>query len=269
MQSLKTLSTQLAIVLALLTQANVGGQDLANLNIGQSYFQTHQPFIRAESECERNVLSKVDDRGFGSLAIMRGLGERFGNSDALSLEIHDEIEILVSRNTFENFAILTNAFQLPSSCESANSDLLIASWDGRFPGFGVTTTSPKPHRQYTSYTDHFDLIWTATGFQLKSYNGDDGGSRCRCIQPPKPNDPIPLKADFSGLNLVLTPKDPQSQIPFRVTISDAGKAYVSIDPIDPLFMEKLWMGDSDSAMSEELSLLSLFDTDNSQSRLSR
>lgn len=227
MRSLKTLPTQLAIVLALAMQANARGQDLVGLNVGQSYFETYQPALLGKSECEPKVVSEIHAEPAFGLKLGR-------NSDAFSLEIHDEIELLMSRSSLEKFALHTNAFELPSSFGSAHSDLLIARWDGKFLGFGVATTAPKPQVP-RPFLDRFELIWTATGFQLKSYKCPPV-TGCRIIfdLPAQLVDTVPLTANFRGLNLVLTPKATEDQLPFNVTISKTGKAYLAAGSIDPV-----------------------------------
>ena len=237
MQSLKTLSTQLAIVLALATQAPLIGQDLEDLTLGQSYFKMNKSFtlgrLEAGYECEPNVLSEADRPIFRNLFT----GNLRGNSDAFSLKIHDELKLLMAASSFKNFASLTSSFQLPPSLDLAKSDLLIARWDDSFLFTGLATTAPKTEPEFCGY--YLELIWASNEFQLRLYVLSQRG-RCCFLKRGILINTIPLRANLSNLNLVLVPKATQGQFQFQVTISKAGKISLEADPHVPLLSDEIW-----------------------------
>jgi hypothetical protein len=207
--------------------------------LGETYFKVDQmvSFELGSNEPHFEGIITPQSRISHSSKILRG-------ESNLPLEIGDSIDFQSSQNALRTLTLSKQDFEIPFAFELTHSDLLLARWNRDFPSYATTELLPSTALicEERPSGHHFELVWTSSGFELRSYPNVTTGRRCGS-PPPRPlviqTEVIPLTVEsyrLDGSNLVLVPKQQPRLLPFFVILSNHGTARMAVSPeFDILF----------------------------------
>ena len=200
-------------------------------NLGETYFKADQ-MVSFELGPDKPDFEEVIKPNFGILRWSSFLGHESG----LSLELRDSLELQRSKNELRSFALSTKDFEIPLSLALPHSVLLLARWDKDFLSNATTELLPKHDLTCERPSnDHFELVWTSTGFELNCYQSEKiSGGRCYYSPPPARQTKVIRLTVQSygshGSNLILVPKQHPRLLPLFVILSDHGTVRTAMSP---------------------------------------
>lgn len=198
--------------------------------LGEAYFQNDQVIAYKLSLGETNIAGIDFSRGNRLVHSAEAWNPAVGSS----LKPQALIEFQSSENALREFAMSVKDFDVPAAYELSNADWLLARWDRDFPGFASTDLLPKQESVFAqrSHNDHFELVWTSSGFEIHCYKSVNFSGRCSQFLPAQLADVIPLgvQPNLTGdSNLILASK--QSRLlPLFVILSNSGTVRTAMRP---------------------------------------